>query len=301
MFSERRVVVVLNANRLRAPRHQRTQEVLARGLAQLPDYSTLIFVANAEDGDSRRVRAPFDESLMAALKAVGQVKQFSPLKPEELAQLVVKEGAAAGKRIPPTVAAMIAQRAGPDTLTVLQETRKLIAYALDRETVTPQDVEALVPAPPDESVFHLLDAAMVGDRKKAMDLLQGFRASGVPVWEVTRHLGRTVRQVTQAKFLAESGVRHDATPEAIPAPLLEALPAEGRPHELLHGWQRQRLWEQARRFSWDSLHQALDQLAVMDAGAKGWEYGVEDPALALELYVSGLCDLARPQPPGRRS
>ena len=54
-------------------------------------------------------------------------------------------------------------------------------------------------------------------------------------------------------------------------------------------WQRERLWKQARRITWDHLHQALDRLAVAEAGTKGWEYGVEDPDLALELFVASLC------------
>lgn len=293
MFSEQRVVVVQNAERLRGSRHQRTQEALAQGIPALPDYSTLILFANADSSEERRGKSPFGEKLMAALKASGEVRQFAPLKPEELAQMVMAEAAAAEKKLPQGAAAQLVNRVGNDSHRVLQEVRKLIAYVGDRGAVTVQDVEAMVPAPPDDNVFHLLDATMSGDRSRALNLLRQLRESGVAVPQATFWLARTLRQVGQAKYLKERGIPASAEGETIPAEALAMLPREGCLYPSAKSFVRKRLWEQAGRISWPHLQRALDRLAVMDAGTKGWEHGVEDPDLALELYVASLCDAVR--------
>ncbi|HTE18045.1 MAG TPA: DNA polymerase III subunit delta, partial [Armatimonadota bacterium] len=282
---------------LRGPRHQRTQEVLAAGIPTLPDYGTLILVAYAEDADERRGRAPLGEKLMAAIRSSGKVLQFAALKPEELAQLAAAEAAKAGKKLAPAAAALLAQRAGPDSRTVQQEISKLIAYVGDRATISPQDVAEMVSAPPDDNVFHLLEATMNGDRRQALTVLRQLHESEVAVPQMIALLGRTLRQVAQAKYLQDHRVSPSAEADAVPAEVLAALPEEGSLYRSSKAWLRGRLWEQARRISWPCLHHALDRLAVTDAGTKGWEHGVEDPELALELYVTALCDTVTKEPP----
>ncbi len=297
MFSERRVVVVLNAGRLRGPRHQRTQEALAAGIPTLPDYSTLILVAYADDSDERRGRAPFGEKLMAALKAHGEVKQFAQMKPEELAELAAREAAAAGKTLHPAAAAMLAERAGPDSQRVLQEARKLVAYVGEGKTITQKEVGEMVSAPPDDNIFHLLTATMEGNRQQAMGVLRQLRESGMAVPQVLVMLARTLRQVTQAKLLQDRGIQPTAGPEDVAPDVLACLPEDASLYKSTRDWQRKQLWSQARRITWPHLHRALDRLATTDAGTKGWEHGVEDPDLALELFVVSLCDTIRPAPP----
>ena len=293
MFSEQRVLVVLNAGRLRGPRHQRTQELLAEGIPRLPDHSTLILFAYAEEADERRGRSPFSEKLMSAIIAAGVVNQFAPLKPEELAQLAAQEAAQAGKKLAPPAALQLAQRLGADSQRALQEVRKLVDYVGDRPNITIQDVEAMAPPPPDDNIFHLLDAAMKGDRRQALGVLRQLRESGMAVPQILPMLGRTLRQAAQAKLLQERRVPANAEADAVPADVLALLPEDGGLYRTTKDWQRRRLWEQSRHFAWGSLHRALDRLAVLDAGTKGWEYGVEDPDMALELFVSSLCDSVR--------
>lgn len=295
MFSERRVVVVLNAGRLRGPRHQRTQEALAQGIATLPEFATLILMAYAEDADERRGRSPFNEKLMAALKTHGVVKQFAALKPEEMAQLAVTEAAGAGRKIAPAAAAQLAARVGTDSQRLVQEVRKLAAFIGDRPAISVEDVARMVPPPPDDNIFHLLDATMKGDRRQALSILREVRESGTAVPQILLMLGRTLRQVAQAKFLAEHRISPEAEPDSLPQEVLESLPAEGSLYRgAKSSWQRKRLWEQARRITWPHLQQALDRLAVTDAGTKGWERGIEDPDLALEVFVASLCAAVQP-------
>jgi DNA polymerase-3 subunit delta len=300
MFSERRVVVVLNAGRLRGPRHQRTQEVLANGIATLPDYSTLILIAYADDSEDRRGRAPFGEALMGALKAHGKVQQFPQLKPEELAELATREARDGGKQLTPPAARMLAERAGPDSQQVLQETRKLISYVGDRAQIAPRDVEVMISAPVEDKPFLVLDAVMEGDRRRALRLLSELRESGMAVPAIMSMLAKALRNVAQAKMLGERGVSRKADAAEVPEHLLAMLPKEASIFKTTKpGYGREKLFQQGAGFTWDQLHRALDRLAVTEAGTKGWEYGAEDQDLALELFVASLCDAPRGEP--RRS
>ncbi|MCC2669057.1 MAG: polymerase subunit delta [Armatimonadetes bacterium] len=296
MFSERRVVIVLNAGRLRGPRHQRTQDTLAQGIATLPEFATLILMVYADDSDERRGRSPFGEKLMAAIKANGTVKQFSALKPEEMAELAVSEAALGGKKLAGPAAAQLANRVGADSQRLVHEVRKLISYVGDRTSISINDVTELVAPPPDDSIWHLLDAMMKGDRRQAINVLRDLRESGTVVQQILPMLAKTLRQVAQAKFLQERRVNAKDDPASVPPELLDALPEEAR---LFKGtqseWQRNKLWGQARQISWAHLQQALDRLAVLDAGTKGWEYGIEDPDMALEVFLVSLCDTVQPE------
>ncbi len=298
MFSEQRVVVLLNAGRLRAPRHQRTQEVLAEGIGQLPDHGALIFMVYAEEDDRRK--SPFNEKLMAALKACGEIQEFKPLRPDEMAKMAQEEAAAAGKQLTPPAAMMLAQRVAPDSQRMLQEVRKLASFVGDRLVIRPADVEQMVAAPPDDNLFHLLDATMEGNRAHALSLLRQLRESGTAVPQMLPMLGRSLRLVAQAKYLLEQRITSETPEDAVSPEILAELPEEGLIYRITKpGFGREKVWKQARAISWAHLHHALDRLAVTEAGFKGWDRGVEDADLGLELFVVGLCDTVKSQGPSR--
>ncbi|MBM3457932.1 MAG: DNA polymerase III subunit delta [Armatimonadetes bacterium] len=293
MFADRRVVVVWNAGRFRAPRHQATQDVLANGLAALPDYSTVILVVEAESGEDRTARAPLGDRLMAELNRIGTIRRYQAPSPEELARYLVQEAASLGKRLPPGVAASLLERVGTDPQQLIQEVRKLAAYVGDRQGITPADVAALTPPPEDDNIFHLLEAVLNGETRRTLEILTTVYHRGTSPHELLARLTRTLRQLVQVRYLLDRGIGPTAEPASIPAEILSELPTEGRIYPGTQAWQRKRLWGQAARFTWGDLHAAVDQLARTDAGTKGWEHGIEDPALALEAYVVSLCGTVR--------
>lgn len=301
MFSEHRVVVVRSAGRLRPPRHVRTQDVLAAGLEKIPEFSTLILVADAEDSTDRTGRAPFLEKLMSALKSNGTILEFRPLSSEDLARLAVREAASAGKRLSPTVAATLVQRVGNNSQEVLHEVRKLVNFVGPRDTILPTDVAELIAAPADENVFHMLEAALAGNTKEALTILQAMEHAGVSPHMVMTLVGRTLRQLVQARYLQDRGVPPTADAASVSLDILAELPAEGCLYPRTPEWLRQRLWGQAARFSWPALQAALDQLTTTEAGTKGWEHGIENADLALEVFVVSVAQSVRPGRPGRSS
>ncbi len=292
MFTPRRVIVVRHADALRERRHDRNRELLAEGLGSLPETAAVVFVTGAEEeGGPRGAGGPLGEGLTAVVRKLGEARNFLLLKPEEVARRVREHAAGEGKQISPAVAAQVARRAGPALHRALSETEKLVRHAGERGEITPEDVEALLPAPVEESVFTLLTQAALGNRRQAMESLRRLLESGEHPGRIMPLLARTLRQVLQAKYLRENRVRPGAAREQLPAAVAERLPAEGDLYATApQPWQRERAWEQAGRFSWEQLRAAVNGLALAEAGTKGWEEGPQELEVALELFVVRLCD-----------
>jgi DNA polymerase-3 subunit delta len=285
MFSPHRVIVVRGAEALRENRHERTREVLAQELPGLPQDSTLIFVAGAPDDGGARAN-PVGERLASVIRQHGDVRHFPLLRTEELARRLRQHVESLGKRISPGAASLLARRAGPELRRALLETDKLVGYCGDRRDIEEGDVLTLVPGSPEETVFTLLNHAAMGNRRQAVESLRRLLDSGEPPARILPMLSRTLRQLVQARFLREKGIRPEQTRADLGPEIQASLPGEADLYATAsQGWQRERLWQQAARFTWDQLREAIDGLAMADAGTKGWETGAQDASLAMELFI----------------
>jgi DNA polymerase-3 subunit delta len=290
LFSEKRLVIVTDAGRLRDRRQARQAERLAGMMGKIPPTGCLAFVAWSEPEEEGRKRGGVPEKLEAAIKAAGKVLQFGAASPEDAATFAVTEAAARGKKLAPGLAAALVRATGSDLDRVSGEVEKLSLYAGDRPAIGAEDIRSLIPAPPEENIFHLLDA--VGERRGelALRVLAELREMGEPPWRVMTLLARQIRLIWQAKYLLEEGVplnQASSAPESVKA----LLPADGGVLSVLarQPFQAGKLSRQARAFSWERLQRGLDRLVKTDAGTKGWDQGVDDPNLALELLVLDLC------------
>jgi DNA polymerase III subunit delta len=294
LFSDRRVVVLQNAGRLRHPRHRGTQERLAAAIPTLGDTVCLILVAWAEAEDDSRRKSVVGEKLDAAIKkAGGEIMNFAPpRKPEDAAPFIVQEARRWGKTIAPPVAVLLARRIGADLDSLAHEVEKLAAYAGDRAAVSREDVELLSPRSPDDNVFAWMDAVMAGKREVALRRLDDLLESGEAPLKLLAQLAGRLREVWQAKYLLERRLPLTTDPAALPDAVREALPKENNVLVRVkrQPWAARQLADDARAFSWPRLRCALPRLAATDAGIKGWDGAVSDPRLALQLLVVALCD-----------
>jgi DNA polymerase III subunit delta len=294
LFSERRVVVLQNAGRLRHPRHRGTQERLTAVIPSLGATVCLVLVAWAEAEEDSRRKSVVGERLDAAIKkAGGEIMNFAPpRKPEDAAPFVVQEARRLGKSIAPPAAVLLARRVGADLDSLAHEVEKLAAYAGDRAAITREDIELLSPRHPDDNVFAWMDAVMAGKRDVALRRLDDLLESGEAPLKLLAQLAGRIREVWQAKYLLERRIPLTADPAALPDAVREALPKE---NNILirvkrQPWAARQLAEDARAFSWTRLRRALPRLAATDAGIKGWDGSVSEPRLALELLVVALCE-----------
>ncbi len=231
-------------------------------LARVPPTTELVLLEPAD-----AFPKPGNPIVQAIGRLGGEVLESRPLRPEEVAEWVVRRARAKGARLEPDAAVALAE--STDDLRRLDgEIDKLLTYA-DGATVTVADVRALVAEAQDENVFHLVDAIGRRDRRQALRLLRELLGAGAAVPYLLTMIARQFRLLLQTRELLAGG----ASQQEVAARL----------H--VGGWQARNLADQARRFSLSDLERAYPRLLAADQAIKT---GRLDGELALDLLVAEL-------------
>ncbi len=190
MMSPRRVVTVLQADTLLAPK--RESEAASRALEQLealitrPDpQTTLVFVAGAVDRRSRMYKL---FAKHATIVECGVIEDAAAAE-----QWVRARVAGQGAEIEPAAARLIAQRAGTDVKRLRGDVDRLLLYALGQKAITVADVRDLVgPAAlqDDWAMTNAIEAGAAGDALRQLALMLD---AGAPAEKILGQLGWVVR------------------------------------------------------------------------------------------------------------
>jgi len=218
MFSERRVIVVSNIQRL----NKEDQDALIAGIDQLGERSCLVLVAGTPEFDSGKIKAKSVASagLVKAVDKSGLVLSCNAPSENDLinrAQAMVK---AAGKtidsagleRIVHQSKAAAAERGGggkTGDLNVLRsELEKAILYVGDRPKITDADVRKVCGRAAIENIFALTDAVGNRNASRALDALDELLRTGEKPDRVAARvivmLARQIRLVWGALAIGQS-------------------------------------------------------------------------------------------------
>ena len=302
--SDRKVVVVDRVDRL----NPNDQERIAAFIPKLGQQSCLILLAS-EDGtskskpsqaakektadeegpESQKRSKGLQPKLAAAVKAHGKVVSLPKLKSQDLAALAAQIVKAHSKKIEPLALQALTYSVAAHPATIEREVEKLEAYTGDRDTITLNDVERVVPRSPEDRVFPLIDAVAAGQSETAVHLLnETFMASPKPDNEVMRMvslLAKHFRLLYQVKYLmTEHKVRYL---DSLPDELQSMLMREHNPISVLP-WQKPKLINQANMFTLDDLRRCLKQTLLCELAVKGLGRSNASPRLNLEMLVLKL-------------
>jgi DNA polymerase III subunit delta len=103
------------------------------------------------------------------LKKLTDFKEYNELDENSMAIWLVKEAEAAGGKLSRGDAQYLAQRVGLNQQLLASELHKLMHY---NPEITRQTIDLLVEPTPQSTVFELLDAALAGKTKRAMELYE---------------------------------------------------------------------------------------------------------------------------------
>ncbi len=204
--------------------------------------------------------------LMAAAQRHGRARLFTPPKGERLDEWLVKRAGAAGVRLAPDAARLLAVEVGENLRLLAAEVDKLATYAGAGGTITAKDVRALTPAAHTARVFDLTDALARRDRTRALALLHELLAAGESPFGIIALTAFQTRALLQVKTLAERGLRpYEIAQSAGMAPYVveKSLPL-------------------ARQFTFAQLEAAHHALLDVDMALK---HSRMTPELALDLLV----------------
>jgi DNA polymerase-3 subunit delta len=241
-------------------------EDLVAYLARLPETTRLVFV-------EPRMLKPANPVLRHAEKAGKKhayVKAFTPPRQRELDDWIRRRVVAKGGSIAPSALALLETCLGNDLRLIDVELDKLMTFVGPDQPITEGAVRQLVAAVQESSIFDLVDAIGLRDRRRAMTLLEEMLDAGQPPTYLMTMIVRQFRIILQLK---ELGSQH-LGPEQI------------KERTGLHSFVIEKGLRQARNFSLEALEAIYGRLVELDAAMKT---GRTAPALGLEVLVAELC------------
>ena len=191
------------------------------------------------------------EKLLVAAKEVGEVHNFEQPTGKALARWAVGYAKKQGLVMPEDVAQGLVTRCSNDKVRVLRETEKLALYAAEMATM--EDVEVLCPPDLQSNIFAFVDALGMGNRSKALGLLEALVRTGEPPLRIVHMIRRQFRLLARAKALFAGGASRSEVASTLKIPSFVA----------------RKLQEQAQKLSEEDLENALALTLKLENGLKG--------------------------------
>lgn len=233
--------------------------------ANMPDYSNVVFIG----GDKIDKR----KKIVKAIEKYGSVIELAPLKVKDVKPWVIAHLAEKNKKL--TADAMehllnIVSIMPQVSLGFLAgELEKACLYTKAKTSITRDDLMAILSIVPEVSVFVMLEALSQKQVSRALQLLGEQLSTGELPFRLLALLARQVRQLWQAKLMAEQGFSQQDVANEFKVPLFIG----------------EKLIRQSRSFSADQLKSGILRLAAADRDLKT---GKADGHV-LEQFIIELC------------
>jgi DNA polymerase-3 subunit delta len=226
MMAPRRVVIVLHADALLAPR--RESEAAARALERLEEFlarpeplTTVVLVAGALDKRSRMSRILGKH---ATIVECGVIEDLAGAE-----RWLRNRVAAAGAEIEPAAARLLAERCGTDLKRLRNDVDRLLLYALGQKRIVVDDVREIVGPAALQDDWAMTNAIEAGDPAAALRQLALILDAGVPAEKILGQLGWLAR----AKLAAAAAAQRRAAIEAVFRTDVDLKSSAGDPRVLL--------------------------------------------------------------------
>lgn len=154
-FADRRVIVIENSGFFKSASE------LADYMKEIPETTHIIFVEDEVDKRNKMYKA---------VKDIGRVSEMNGLDEANLklwiASLLSKEK----KKITERTLLYFLNKTGSDMENLQTEVEKLICYALDRDVITEQDIDAVCTTQLENKIFQMIDAIGSKNQEQALAL-----------------------------------------------------------------------------------------------------------------------------------
>jgi DNA polymerase-3 subunit delta len=249
----------------------------------------LVFVADflRIANDSRRMEMDDKNRFERLTETLGEhcsIVELARVSDEDAMRWVVATAQEAGARVEPDAARELVDALGADMMLVASELEKLLLYTSGRGRITLGDVETMVLAAKQRSLYELTDAISSKNRARALALLQGLlNSSDAGEDAAIGHLYMMARTFRQMLVILEKNVRDSRA-------IWQALWQGFR----MPPFAADELIRQARRYkSRRELTRALRLIARADLELRS---SPPDKRIVLERLVYDLASETKPAP-----
>lgn len=154
-FSEYRLIIIENSGLFKS------QSDMSDLLDKAPDSTITIFVESEIDKRNR---------LFKMVRDRGTVSEMNGLDERNLKLFVTSLFEQSNKKITEATINNLLDKTGADMINICNEVEKIISYAVDRDVISQQDVDAVVTTQISGKIFQMIDAIGSQQSGKALDL-----------------------------------------------------------------------------------------------------------------------------------
>lgn len=191
-FADKRTVLITDSGFFKS-----SQDELAEYIkTSIPDTTTIIF-------DEREVDAKY--KLYKAVKSSGSAVEFVTPDEPEIRKWLMGGINREKKKIEPSVLAYFIQKTGVDMSNMSGELNKLLAYTMNKDEITKDDIDAIVVTSLSDRVFEMTDAMAEGKKQKALQIYYELLELKVPAQKTLSLVARQFNLMLQVKDLKSKG------------------------------------------------------------------------------------------------
>lgn len=190
-FAERRVILVEDSGFFK-----NSCEIMADYLPEVNQSTSFIFVESEVDKRSKTYKA---------VKKYGSVVEFARQNEALITRWILGRIGKENKKITKSVLSLFLGRTGLDMSCIDRELEKLLCYTLEREVIEAEDVEAVVTEQIENKIFEMVDAIILHDQKKALDLYYDLLALKEAPMRILFLITRQFRILLEVKELTGKG------------------------------------------------------------------------------------------------
>ncbi len=192
LLGDRRLVVVSDADEFISAHREKLEAYLNAPSAN----GTLLLMAKSFPANTR---------LAKRVAKIGAKADCSPLRGNDVGGFIRRQATARGRRIGRPAEVLMAEWLGADRARIAGELDKLVSYTEGRDTITDDDVSAVVVATAGVNPFALADALAAGDAKAALGILERLLTQRGEEYRVLGLIGWHLRRAMKAKQMLAAG------------------------------------------------------------------------------------------------
>ncbi len=190
-FADRRVILLENTGLFKSG-----GEELANYLESPAESSAFIFVETAIDKRSR---------LFKTVKKLGYAAEFGRQDERTLKKWIGGILKKEQKQMSLKALQLFLEKTGDDMENIRMELEKLICYCLEKEVITPEDVEEICVHRVQNHIFDMIAAIAGGDQKRALQLYYDLLSLREPPMHILFLISREFNLLLQVKEMVKKG------------------------------------------------------------------------------------------------
>lgn len=175
-------------------------------MKSIPETTVFLFVESDVDKRSRMYKA---------VKSEGYVCELGRQDEKSLGIWAARIFADAGKKITQNNMNYLLAKVGTDMEVLSTEIEKLVSYALNKEIIEKEDIDAVCTTQLSVKIFDMIDAISTKNQKKTLDSYYDLLATKEPPMRILFMITRQFNLMLQAKDLSTRGMAKEQIASAM--------------------------------------------------------------------------------------